>query len=99
MYEEIETSRLVRDTLDELGVSYRAIGGSRVAAFDGRRRLRLLLRASAGLFCWPGHADRSDRRALQCPPPRFKADEAALPIGVALHVTFALASQAELASG
>ena len=31
--------------------------------------------------------------------PRFKADEAALPIGVALHVAFALASQAELASG
>jgi hypothetical protein len=24
MYEEIETSRLIRDTLDELGVSYRA---------------------------------------------------------------------------
>lgn len=31
--------------------------------------------------------------------PRFKADEAALSIGVALHVAFALASQAELASG
>lgn len=29
--------------------------------------------------------------------PRFKADEAALPIGVALHVAFALASQVELA--
>lgn len=32
--------------------------------------------------------------------PRFKADEAALPIGgEALQVAFALASQAELASG
>ncbi len=31
--------------------------------------------------------------------PRFKADEAALPIGEALHVAFALASHAELASG
>ena len=31
--------------------------------------------------------------------PRFKADEAALSIGVALHVAFALASQAELANG
>ena len=31
--------------------------------------------------------------------PRFKADEDALPIGVALHVSFALESLTELAEG
>ena len=33
------------------------IRGLRVAAFDGRKIIRLLLRASAGLFCWLGHAE------------------------------------------
>ena len=50
-----------------------------------------------GVFVGLGMKNEAIEATYNVHHPRFKADEAVLSIGVALHAAFALASQAELA--